>query len=205
MRPQLERPIGAARMQFRDAARCHGAGAVHTDSALGLVLEGQATFLQGTRFELRPGDVYLVPAGARHRFESVDALDAWGVRFCPPCFASTDLGGLFAPFDRARAGGSAVVPIPRERQGFLATLCDELARQEGDARAQRSLLSLILTEVSRAAFGEAAGVVSSRPRPDARGLAGPGPRVSSRAGTGLRAAHPPARRSTSTASITRAR
>ncbi|MCR9162599.1 MAG: helix-turn-helix domain-containing protein [Nannocystaceae bacterium] len=145
----LERPVGAQRFTPR---RCGRAGlAVHTYSAMGLVLEGKGAFEQSGRFRLQPGDVYLVPAGMRHRLLEVDELDAWGVRFNPPCFASTDVGRLFAPFDRARAGGSAVVSIPAARRPFLATLCSELAAETSDAIAQRSLLSLILTEVSRAA------------------------------------------------------
>ena len=149
LEPHAGVPVGALRLQ-PDAA-CGGPSAVHTYAALGLVLQGRGTFQQGGRFELRPGDVYLVPAGMRHRMLEVEGLDAWGVRFSPSCFASDALGDLFAPFDRARAGGSAVVSIPSERRTFLATLCDELARAGGDAIAERSLLSLVLTEVSRAA------------------------------------------------------
>lgn len=147
--PLLAAPVGAHR--FRPGV-CHSvAPAVHTFTAMGLVLDGHGTFQQGSRFSLQPGDVYLVPAGMRHQLLEVHALDAWGVRFNPPCFASTDLSRLFTPFDRARAGGSAVVSIPPQRRAFLATLCAELQNDHNDAVAQRSLLSLILTEVSRAA------------------------------------------------------
>lgn len=145
----LHAPVGAQRLSPR--VRRRAPEAVHTFSALGLVVGGHGTFQQGGRFRLQPGDAYLVPAGMRHKLLEVDEFDAWGVRFNPPCFASTDVGRLLTPFDRARAGGSAVVSIPSERRPFLVTLCTELSASANDEIASRSLLSLILTEIGRAA------------------------------------------------------
>lgn len=147
----------AARRQAWERVEPH-ASAVHSYSVLGFVLEGEAVVHQGQRFCLRPGDAYLIPAGSLHRMVSADSLEFWGVRFCPPCFAGTEVGSLYGPFDRVRAGASTVVPIPDARRDFLATLCAELdaettarAPSPHGALAQRSLLSLILAEVSRAA------------------------------------------------------
>lgn len=135
------------------------APAVHEHVALAFFTSGRAAVEQGGRFEVREGDVLLVPAGAPHWLSYGRDTAAWGIGFCGTCYAPSELGPLLEPFERARAGGSAVVAIPGDRQEHVARLCRELAdetRSDGAARAhgawvQKGLLGLVLAEVARAA------------------------------------------------------
>ncbi|WP_052546397.1 helix-turn-helix domain-containing protein [Enhygromyxa salina] len=120
---------------------------------------GHAVVEQRERFALRAGDVLLVPAGEAHRWVSSKNAVFWGVGFCGACYAPSELATLLDPFERARAGSSAVIHIPSERQDHLASLCATLLEETtvaGPQRAHtelvaRSLLALILAEVARAA------------------------------------------------------
>lgn len=130
---------------------------VHDQMALGFLTAGSVVMQQRERFHLQPGDVFLVPAGVPHGTVAVRAPEAWGVRFCAACYATSELGPLFDPFERAASGASTVVHIPASRQEHLANLCAELQREtaRGDLAShaelvQKSLLALILTEVARA-------------------------------------------------------
>lgn len=134
-----------------------GSTAVHDFMALAYVTGGAAVVRQGEQFEVRAGDVYLVPAGERHGMVTACSPEAWGIGFCPACFAGTELAPLLDPFARAASGASKVVAIPGARQEHLANLCAELHREAtaGSALAhgelvRRSLLTLILAEVTRA-------------------------------------------------------
>ena len=105
-------------------------------------------------WRISAGDVKLVPAGMPHRM--LEARDGvrWGMGFCMPCFA-TDLGALYEPFERVRAGGAAVLTIDAERrarlEGLLGELEQALARRDrASDTIQRSLLALVLDEISRA-------------------------------------------------------
>lgn len=108
--------------------------------------------------ELHAGDVLLVPAGEPHRLLSASEREGWGLGICPSCFSTTELSTLLDPFERARAGASAVVRIPAGRRRHLAGLFAELQRETAGAPesdhgelVQRSLLALILSEIARAA------------------------------------------------------
>jgi AraC family transcriptional regulator, transcriptional activator of pobA len=136
-----------------DATTCKRAvPVVHDHGALVYVTEGSMAFEQGQRYDVSAGDVVLVPAGRAHRRLATTTARMWGVGFCVPCYATTELAPLLDPFERTRAGGSAIVTIPADRQAHLARLCEELSRESrGDhALAQTSLLALVLTEVARA-------------------------------------------------------
>lgn len=140
--------------------------AVHDYTALVYFTAGSAVVQQRERFVVRAGDVYLVPAGERHGLVSARSPEAWGLGFCPACFAPTELAPLLTPFERAAAGACTVVHIPAARQDHLAGLWEELHREGGrdasSAHAEvvmKSLLGLILAEVARAGSGAlAAGV-----------------------------------------------
>jgi len=132
------------------------AAVTHELAVVGFYTGGRATFEQHGRWTLEPGDVVLVPAGAPHRMLEAERPELWGVGFCVPCFAAEDAAALLEPFERVRAGASAVVRIPSERHAFLGSLFQELQRVSASPRAgalavQRSLLTLILDEVTRAA------------------------------------------------------
>lgn len=122
---------------------------------------------QRGRWLLQPGDALLVPAGEPHQLVEAQQAEFWGVGFCVPCFAAEDAGLLLEPFERVRAGASAIVRIPPERHPFLLELFRELqaacrSKWDGEPHAvQRSLLTLILNEIRRAFQGDAA---ASRPK-----------------------------------------
>lgn len=116
---------------------------------------------QRGRWTLEPGDVLIVPAGEPHRLVEAQRPEFWGLGFCVPCFAAEHAGTLLEPFERVRSGGSAVVRIPAERHPFLEQLFQELeAASDPEGRGaphavQRSLLTLVLNEVQRAARRDA--------------------------------------------------
>jgi AraC-like DNA-binding protein len=130
--------------------------------AIGFVTDGSAVLQQRARFQVGVGDVFLVPAGARHELVTARSPQAWGVGFCPACYAPEELGPLLVPFRRVASGASAVVTIPEHRRAHLAHLCAELHRESNHAApvahgalAQKSLLALILTEITRASAASA--------------------------------------------------
>lgn len=133
---------------------CRSRAAVtHSFSALVYAVQGAATCEQRERYRLREGEVMLVPAGAPHRIVQDALRERWELGITLPWAAGF---GVHSPFERVRAGASAVVTIPAGRQQFVTTLFRELAdasarRDEGALAAQRSLVGLVLDEVSRAA------------------------------------------------------
>lgn len=178
------RPVWAGRITSAELTRS-GPPVVHDFMALGLFTSGSAVVHQGNDFEVRAGEVYLVPAGAPHSLIASRAPEAWGAGFSPSCYAATDLATLLDPFHRAASGASKVVSISSERQTHLAELFAELHREttgggSGDqvALVERSLLGLILAEVARAAQGKGtaitpAGIVSEALRFIERNCLGP--------------------------------
>jgi AraC family transcriptional regulator, transcriptional activator of pobA len=133
----------------------------HQYAAVAFQTAGRSVMEQRGRWTLEAGDVFLVPAGEPHRRLDAHRPERWGLGFCVPCFAADDAGSLLEPFERVRAGAAAVVRIPSERQSFLDNLFRELqAASDPRGRAQphavqRSLLTLILNEVRRAAGWDA--------------------------------------------------
>ncbi len=129
----------------------------HNHAALAFYTGGGSRVEQGGEWNLREGDVLLVPAGEPHRVVSRQAAEFWMLGFCAPCFAADGAASLLEPFERVRDGASAVVHIPSTRHEYLHGLFRELeasgaAPSRGDSFAaiQRSLLTLILAEVDRA-------------------------------------------------------
>ena len=130
----------------------------HHYAAVAYQTGGRSQVEQNGRWTLREGDVFLVPAGQPHRHLGSKDAAFWGVGFCVSCFASEDAGDLLEPFERVRAGASAVIPIPKDRRPFVERLILELKAQTesgaGSRSVQRSLLTLILHEVRSAARWE---------------------------------------------------
>jgi AraC-like DNA-binding protein len=115
-------------------------------------------------WNLREGDVLLVPAGEPHRMLEMRSLEYWGLAFCVPCFAADGAASLLEPFERVRDGAAAVVQIASARHAYLEALLRELEDVGREPRGpsdtlgavQRSLLTLILAEVDRAASSSGA-------------------------------------------------
>lgn len=149
------RPVWVERLT--DAPTCKPPSAVvHDHSALVFVTEGRAVHEQRGRFEVEPGDILLVPAGEPHRATRAPKTTAWGVGFCAPCYAPSELATLLDPFERARSGASPVVRIAPERRAHVNALIAELHAETRAERThgelvQKSLLALVLAEVTRAA------------------------------------------------------
>lgn len=129
---------------------------VHDFMALGFVTGGSAVMQQRQRYDLRAGDVFLIPAGERHGWVAARTPEAWGISFHTVSDVTSELEPLLDPFERVASGASTVIHIPANRQEHLASLCSELHRETTHAQsthtqvAQKSLLALILTEVARA-------------------------------------------------------
>lgn len=150
------KPIWAHRFTL-EARPPASSTAVHDFMVLGFFTSGSAVMQQRARYRVQAGEVFLIPAGARHGLVTASAPEAWGVRFFPSSYTPGELGPLLVPFERAASGASTVVAIPTDRQEHLASLCAELQRETTlsdpaahTALAQKSLLTLILTEVARA-------------------------------------------------------
>lgn len=157
MQRDAETPVFVARRLMDDPHPAARTPVTHSYAALAFYTGGWARMEQRGRWTLEPGDVLIVPAGEPHRRVEAQRPEFWGLGFCVPCFAAADAGRLLEPFDRVRSGASAVVRIPAERRSFLEVLFQELEeaaspQRRGEPHAvQRSLLTLILNEVRRAA------------------------------------------------------
>lgn len=153
--PSHARPIWVERFTYAPCSPGTEA-AIHDHAALVFVTEGRAVHEQRGLYELEAGDVLLVPAGEPHRAVRATRTRAWGIGFCAPCYAPSELASLLDPFERARSGASPVVRLPAERHEHVDRLITELHAETRAERAQgelvqKSLLALILAEVTRSA------------------------------------------------------
>ncbi|MCW5836445.1 MAG: AraC family transcriptional regulator, partial [Labilithrix sp.] len=151
-------PVTAARHAYDDDFAPSRSPVTHDLAVLTFHTGGRARMEMNGAWNLREGDVLLVPAGEPHRSLERRRLRFWGLAFCVPCFAAHGGAPLLEPFERVRDGASPVVQIPADRHAHLEGLFAELERTGGEPRApsdtldvvQRSLLTLILAEVDRA-------------------------------------------------------
>lgn len=140
------------------ACRVPAAPVTHSYAALAFYTDGRSRVELNGEWNLRAGDVLLVPAGAPHRMLERRGVAYWGLSFCVPCFVAGGAASLFEPFERVRDGAAAVVHIPAARHEYIAGLFRELEEVGRQARGpsdtldavQRSLLTLILADVDRA-------------------------------------------------------
>lgn len=159
------RAVVAARRAPDDQAAPCRTPVTHSYAALAFYTRGRSRVEQNGEWNLREGDVLLVPAGEPHRMLEKRSVELWGLAFCVPCFAADGAASLLESFERVRDGASAVVQIPSGRHEYLAGLFRELenvGRELRDPSAafdavQRSLLTLILAEIDRAASSSGAG------------------------------------------------
>jgi AraC family transcriptional activator of pobA len=124
--------------------------------------------LQGHRWQIRPGDVYLIApgqvVGAGDDRTALTLAEGWGVYFPPEVLASKTPGGfeswrahpLLFPFVQGVAGGAQRLSVPaRERPAWserMTALQDELEqRRDGYREAALAHLTLLLVAVSRLA------------------------------------------------------
>lgn len=158
--PENGRPVVAARGTAEDGGP-RRAPVTHAYATLTFLTDGRSRMEQNGEWSLGAGDVFLVPAGQAHRALERHRSEFWGLSFCVPCFAAEGAATFLEPFERVRDGASAVVRIPAERHAFLEGLFVELEESgrmgSGEALdvVQRSLLTLVLNEVAKAASAEA--------------------------------------------------
>lgn len=151
-----ERPVFVMRRAFDGTPPRHAAS-THAYAVLAYHVGGTSQMEQRGQWSLTRGDVQIIPAGEPHRLVAAAGSELWGVGVCTSCLIAEGAAaaGLLAVFERVRGGASAVVRIPAERQGFFEVLLAELQAatertDEAGVRVQRSLLTLIVDEVSRA-------------------------------------------------------
>lgn len=136
-------------------APCASSGPkTHEFAVLSFVSAGGGSMEQAGHWRVHPGDVMLVPAGAAHHGWSGD-VSMWSVGLTPAVLLAEEQAHLLEPFERVRSGGAAVVHIAEARRGFVLELFAELARelsiaQAFDVRVRNSLLTLLISEVTRA-------------------------------------------------------
>lgn len=145
----------AARLAFDGEAPLCRTPVTHSYAAIAFYTGGRSRMELNGEWDLREGDLLLVPAGEPHRMLEAKRSEFWGGAFCVPCFAADGAAAFLEPFERVRDGASAVVQIPSERHVYLEGLFRELehlgSRPQGPSAdaVQRSLLTLILAEVDK--------------------------------------------------------
>ena len=167
-------PVTVRRRGADDLAP-RGNHVTHQFAALAFYTAGVSSVEQRGRWRLEAGDVLVVPPGEPHRATDVQRAEFWGVGICVSCLPPHAAPQLLAPFERVRAGGSAVVRIPESRRTYLERLFEELHSAvqgvaEGRLLVQHSLLTLIVNEVDQATrFEGVADVASGDAPPSPRG------------------------------------
>jgi AraC family transcriptional regulator, transcriptional activator of pobA len=152
-------PVTAARKTSDGNAAPSLTPVTHSYAALTFYTRGGARVEQNGEWTLGEGDILLVPAGEPHRMLARPAAEYWGMSVCVPCFAAEGAASILDPFERVRDGAAAVVHVPSARQDYLELLFRELAdcghgpraTSAGAEAVRKSLLTLVLAEVARAA------------------------------------------------------
>lgn len=152
-------PISVARQAPDDHGATRHGPVTHAHAAMVFCTAGRARVEMRGAWELRAGELLLVPAGEPHRLIERVGLRSWAIGFCVSCLAADGGAAVLEPFERVRDGGSAVVAVPRARHAYLETLLGELEALGADARSEgasidpvrRSLITLVLAEAARAA------------------------------------------------------
>lgn len=154
--PEHAAPIVASGKERQGAMALHHRPVTHSYAALVYCRSGRVRMELRGEWTVSEGDVFLVPAGQPHRAIERQALVSWEVGFHVPALAPGFTERLLSPFERVRAGASPVLAIDPKRRTYFEGLLRELAESQvngGDVLpvVQRSLLTLILAEVDRAA------------------------------------------------------
>jgi AraC-like DNA-binding protein len=158
------RPVVAARKVQAVCPAPSRASFTHTYAALVFYTGGRSRVEQDGEWDVRAGDALLVPAGAPHRTLEAVRPECWTLAFSPPAFLAGGAASFLEPFEKVRDGASAVVQLPAARHAYLEGLLEELEavgrEPRGASRSldavQRSLLTLVLAEVDRAASSSGA-------------------------------------------------
>lgn len=158
------RPVVASRRTTCEGGPARSA-VTHTYAVLMFLTAGRSRVEQRGEWTVREGEALLVPAGEAHRTLDSHRSQSWTLAFSAPSFAAHGGVSFLEPFERVRDGAAAVVEIPAARHRFLEALFGELETVGREPRGpgrgldaiERSLLTLILAEVGRAALPDVAG------------------------------------------------
>lgn len=132
--------------------------AIHTHASLALFLGGESTVCCGSTYNLRPGDVYLVPEGIPHYVMSAHRPKVLAMAFCSSCLTSPAGQQLVQIYADVSAGESAQRTLePQEAQRLewvLRSLQDEMQTvQPFQDLAVEGYLALLVAILSRATPG----------------------------------------------------
>lgn len=123
----------------------------------GLVFTRAGWFTMEQKYETLSlaGSVTIVPAGVPHRPLAGEDLDYWLLGFSAGGFGLDETQAVMRPFAEVRLGASPVVHLSdvaqtRLQLWFETLACEAEGQTELTAEVQRSLITLILSEVSRA-------------------------------------------------------
>lgn len=129
--------------------------AVHVDHGLMFTRAGWFTMEQKYETLSLAGSVTIVPAGVPHRPLAGEDLDYWLLGFSAAGFGFDEAQAVMRPFAEVRVGASPVIHLDEVAQTRLLRWFETLVQETEDqseltAEVQRSLITLILSEVSRA-------------------------------------------------------
>src|SRR4051812_30521815 len=91
------RPLVASRAGPASRTSRRGTPLTHTHAAISFCTGGKARADQNGEWNLGPGDVLIVPAGAPHRMLEMRRAEFWTLGFCVPCFAAEGASTLLDP------------------------------------------------------------------------------------------------------------
>ena len=163
----VDQPIRGAIQVLHHEMRepCQRTPVTHSVARLSFLSEGTAEIEAEGTWAVRPGDLFLLPAGQPHRMLASRGMRCWSAGFCAPCFAAERGALLLAPLDRVRAGACPVVRVAPARRPIVESWFRELAEATrrtdfGAEAVQWSLLTLILDEAARTMSDTPAGANS---------------------------------------------
>jgi len=130
----------------------------HTEHVVSYQVAGTLRMDQGQILETGPGMITILPSGAPHRSLGGRNVGLWLVGFCAVCHELNETHPLMNMFRRVRLGALPVVPLPPERHPYFVGLLEALKKETEQHTPEtpvviRSLLMLVLAEVSRAMRG----------------------------------------------------
>lgn len=132
-----------------------GVVTVHAEHGLIFVLDGWFSMEQSYSALSLPGSITIVPAGVPHRPLAGENLDYWLLGFSASSFDLDEAQAIMAPFASVRLGAAPVIALDKPAQQRIQVWFEALAQETlmqtpESAAVQRSLMVLILAEVSRA-------------------------------------------------------
>ncbi|MFV1465869.1 MULTISPECIES: helix-turn-helix domain-containing protein [unclassified Phaeobacter] len=132
-----------------------GAVCVHAEHGLILVCDGWFTMEQRYEALSLPGTVTVVPAGVPHVPLAGEDLEYWLLGFSAGGLGFDEAQAVMRPFAEVRLGAAPVIALDDPAQQRLLTWFKTLAAETNEqtdesAEVQRSLITLILAEITRA-------------------------------------------------------